>query len=497
MIFQRKYRNRSGSNEFRFMDSESSLNNGGCDCNSSTSAAQSSSSSSANWLRSVKRKIDELEKDTRFSVPELDSVDDPVARVEIRNECAALRQALTTQQQAIQSLYVELEEERDAASSAANETMSMILKLQSEKAELQMEARQFKRFVEERTSHDQQELLALEDLLYRREQTIQSLTLEVEAYKHRLMSFGLTESEAEGDEYEFPPYEYPPLKCNVMHPIMDVADDDDEDGGIEKYMFGETPKDRLRNLENRISQMERSPTYHQMDGDFTGKNILEKVIVGQSPRRGRHSRKFSCDSSSLCPEIMMDSPRLNGSFRKSDTVSEDISNLKKADIASEAGDDMTPRVYTVDSVFKAGGGVYDDYVTTPRDFGNHGDFEDPYMKKLYMRLQALEADRESMRQAIISMRTDKAQLVMLKEIAQQLCKEMSQQRKMTPGSFVGGFSFLTVFKWIYSIVFWRKKPHQIKYMFGLPSESVGLQTLIDEEPQVKSWRYLSNTQVGD
>ncbi|KAK7396801.1 hypothetical protein VNO78_17960 [Psophocarpus tetragonolobus] len=435
-------------------------------------------STAGNWLRTVKRKHKELEQGGQF---------EPVARVEIGNECDALREAVSSQQKSIQDLYVELEEERNAASSAANETMSMILRLQREKAELQMEARQFKRLVEERTTHDHQELLALEDLLYRREQAIHSLTCEVQAYKHRLMSYGFSEFEAEVDQYEFPPYDYPPLRCNAMHAS---ADPDNDEVDIYKYPFGETPRDRLRNLESRISQMERSPTYSQMDGDFNGKNILEKVIVGHSPRLAKHSRKFSCDSSSLCPEYMMDSP----SFRK---IEEDLSNLSKVDNSSEAADDMIDKVYTIDSEFKAGVSVYDDYATSPRDFVSHADFEDPYVKKLYMRLQALEADKESMRQAIISMRTDKAQLVLLREIAQELCKEMSQQKKITARSFIGSLSFLTVFKRIASIVFWRKKAHQIKYMFGLPSDSAGLLMLLDKGHHAKSWRYLQNTQVGD
>jgi hypothetical protein len=40
-----------------------------------------------------------------------------------------------------------------------------------------------------------------------------------------------------------------------------------------------------------------------------------------------------------------------------------------------------------------------------------------------MRLEALEADRESMRQALVAMRTEKAQLVLLREIAQQLAMD--------------------------------------------------------------------------
>ncbi|WJX84956.1 hypothetical protein P8452_67475 [Trifolium repens] len=469
--------------------SDDSLNAETCkcrDCNCDCGCSERGT----DWIRSVKRKHNELEK-----VRKLNGGGDGVVRVEIGDECVALRQAVSGQQKAIQDLYSELEEERNAASSAANETMSMILRLQTEKAELEMEARQFKRFVEERTSHDQQEILALEELLYKREQTIHSLTCEIQAYKHRLMSYGLSESEVEGD-YDFPPYEYPPLKCNVMHAVTDAENEDVFDIDVEKYVFGETPRDRLRSLENRISQMERTPTYSQMEGEFGTKNIIEMVIVGQSPTVNKHSRKFSCDSSSFGPEFVSDSPRFNGSIKRMNNGSEDFSNFKKMDNVSEAGDNMTDRVYTVDSEFKGGVGGYDEHVTTPREFGNQGDFEDPYVKKLYIRLQALEADRESMRQAIISMRTDKAQLVLLKEIAQHLCKDMSNQRKVTVKTFVGGFSFFTIFKWVASIVLWRKRGHQIKYMFGLPSSSSGLLMLLDKGPNVRSWRYVSRVQLG-
>ncbi|KAE9585331.1 hypothetical protein Lal_00018025 [Lupinus albus] len=436
----------------------------------------------------AKRKHDELEQE---------GLDYSIARVEIGDECAALREAVSNQQQSIQNLYSELEEERNASSSAANEAMSMILRLQREKAELQMEARQFKRFVEERNSHDQQELLMLEDLLYQKEQVIQSLTCEIQAYKHRLLSFGITESEAD----EIPPYEYPPLRCNVINV---VTNDDNDDIDIEKHVFGETPRDRVRNLKNKITQLETSPTYSQMEGDLTGKNVLDKVVVGQSPRWTKHSRKFSSESTSFCPELLMDSPRLNCSFKK---IDEEHSNLNMVDNASEGGDDMSDtRVYTIDYVnnngstdFKAGAGVYDDYGTTPRDVGFNANFEDPYVKKLYTRLQALEADRESMRQAIISMRTDKAQIVLLKEIAQNLCKEMSMERKqaMRKRSVVGRFRFATFFKWITSILFWRRKATEIKYMFGLPSNNDGLYLLINKEPHVRSWRYLTSTQLGE
>lgn len=368
----------------------------------------------------------------------------------------------------------------------------MILRLQREKAEIQMEAKQFKRFAEEKMAHDQQELLAFEDVLYKRDQAIQSLTCEMQAYKHRMMSFGLTEAEAEGEkgdksgvsrntsmagnsdaaQYEFPAFDYPPLKCHLNeNPIVLESNDDIVD--IEKYAFGETPhaRDRLKNLEYRINQMEQSPSSSQLDGESSvSKNILEKVIVGHSPRRPR-DRIFSVDGSSsftgrsreTVPDLASESPRFKftNSFKKMDYVSqsEDSSNLRKVDNASDFGDDMSDRVYTIDSVHsgvpynsvaepKAGAGIYEDYISTPRDTLNRPDVSDPDIKKLYMRLQALEADRESMRQAIISMRTDKAQMVLLKEIAQHLCKEMSPERRMPvrKPSLLGTFSFLSIFK---------------------------------------------------
>lgn len=445
--------------------------NCGCRCSLSTS-------SSGSWLRSVKRKLDEFEENNRFALPGFDY--SSVARVEIENECVALREMVSSQQLSIQGLYMELEEERNASSSAASEAMSMILRLQREKAEIQMEARQFKRFAEEKMAHDQQEFLALEDLLYKREQAIQALTCEVQAYKHRMMSYGLTEAEAEGDRigqghngnieahFKFPVYDYPPLKCNLNESqapseyYNDVAD-------IEKYAFGETPQARdLKNLEYRIYQLERSPSSNQLEGDSIPKNILEKVIVGHSPRRPKHLRRFSTGSSSSLlglakeegPDYTTEPPVPTNSFKKMEFFShaEENSNLRKLDNGSEVGDDMSDRVYTVDSVHqgvpyngfreaKASAGVYEDYGTTPRD-SNQADTGDADIKKLYMRLQALEADRESMKQAIISMRTDKAQLVLLREIAQHLYKDMTPERKMPVkrSSFVGSFSFMAVFK---------------------------------------------------
>lgn len=74
----------------------------------------------------------------------------------------------------------------------------MIPRLQRDETETKMELRRVKRCAKEKMEHDQDQLLALEDMVYKREQTIQVLTCEAQAYKHRTMSYGFTESEARG-----------------------------------------------------------------------------------------------------------------------------------------------------------------------------------------------------------------------------------------------------------------------------------------------------------
>lgn len=365
----------------------------GCDCSS--------------HLPSAKRKHDESKNEKPLS-------SSSNAKVLIENECQLLRETVASQQESIQDLYAELDEERNAASTAANEAMSMILRLQREKAEVEMELRQFKRFSEERMEHDQRELLALEDLVYKREQTIQALSFEAQAYRHRMMSYGVSEAEVDEEKNMYDEYDYPPLKCSLNENPEALEEVD-----VEKYTLTDSP---LKSLELRITQMERIPSFR------------EKVVtVGNGQR---HFRKVSTGSSSS----------LLGTNRD-----------QRPDFSSETGDnDMNDRVYTIDSVHQgvshSGGGaeekVRGDTVDGYGGELNQPDLGDPDIVKLYARMQALEADRESMRQAIVSMRTEKAQMVLLKEIAQHLSKDVIPERRLPlrKASIVGVFSFISVFK---------------------------------------------------
>lgn len=445
-----------------------------CDHEGDCSSLKMETLTSGTCLQAVKHKCNEFDEETLCTIQGV--VVPQNARVEIGNECTALREMVISQQETIEDLISELEEERNAASTAANEALSMILRLQKDKAEIQMELRQFKRFAEEKMAHDQQETMGLEDMLYKREQAIQSLSCEIEAYRHRMMSYGLSEAEVDGVvqamsrnysmledmEGQFDYEMYPPLKCNLNEPnAYPIGDDEIPD--VEKYAFGETPRssDQLKDLECRINQLEKSPRAIYPDGEFVNAK-LEKVIVGHSPK-AVNVRKFSTDGPNSPFAMAREryySPRFANSFKKS-VFSYIEENPRKADSASEYEDELCDRVCTIDSIHHGPlntgmpncnasfGNAGEEYVGTPRDMLNYSNARDLEIQKLYARLHALEADRESMRQAIISMGTEKAQVVLLKEIAQNLCKEMSPRNapvNMRKQPETGKFSFMSLFK---------------------------------------------------
>ncbi|CAN6439983.1 unnamed protein product [Victoria cruziana] len=555
---------------------------------------------SSKWHRSVKRKVEHMEELLGRRGDPLEEADYfSVARIEIENECMALRETVNSQQQQIQDLCSELDEERNASASAANEAMSMILRLQREKAEVQMEARQFKRFAEEKMAHDQQEMLSMEDSSYKKDQLIQSLDCEIQAYKHRLMSLGFDQfyfedskmnqgsstgrftqnrsireksetadwQEAEeSNRYVYSEgtpsgrgqkpniFEYPPLRCS-LNGIQEFSECDDQ-LDLEKYASGETPRHReqLQNLEDRIYRLEH------LDGKFNyGEHLREKGAATPSPRRSRHARNFSTDSASTysvlvkeahqectVDNVLMSGPRESSKRLEEFCASEDYFCPRNGSNASELADDPSDRIYTIDFVHGARGskqtsdeksgrigepvpyrnkaengsycmadgnfqslrpddgaleckpqiGKLDELVASPGGSLKRTDMVDGDVKKLYLRLQALETDRESMRQAIMSMQTDKAQLVLLREIAQQLCKELTPEKKIVKKpSLIARISSMSVLKWIVSFIFCRKRPQRIKYPFGPTGNNVGLILLLDRSSQFRRWRCITRAKA--
>ncbi|KAJ6403782.1 hypothetical protein OIU84_012062 [Salix udensis] len=78
-------------------------------------------------------------------------------------------QSLEEEKTALAALYQELEKERAAAASAADEAMAMIMRLQEDKASIAMEARQYQRMIEEKFAYDDEEMDILKEIVVRRE----------------------------------------------------------------------------------------------------------------------------------------------------------------------------------------------------------------------------------------------------------------------------------------------------------------------------------------
>ncbi|KAG8641934.1 uncharacterized protein LOC110627427 isoform X1 [Manihot esculenta] len=99
------------------------------------------------------------------------------------NDILALEQALEEEKAMHAALYQELEKERAAAATAADEAMAMISRLQEDKASIEMEAKQYQRVIEEKIDYDEEEMNILKEILVRREKEIYFLKKEVEAYE--------------------------------------------------------------------------------------------------------------------------------------------------------------------------------------------------------------------------------------------------------------------------------------------------------------------------
>ncbi|KAL2469502.1 hypothetical protein Adt_37638 [Abeliophyllum distichum] len=97
-----------------------------------------------------------------------------------------LLEVLKEEHAACAALYIELEKERSAAAAATavDEAMAMILRLQEEKASVEMEARKNQRVIEEKSPYDAEEMYILKEILVRREREKHFLENEVEAYRH-------------------------------------------------------------------------------------------------------------------------------------------------------------------------------------------------------------------------------------------------------------------------------------------------------------------------
>ncbi|KAM3190597.1 hypothetical protein ACQJBY_068564 [Aegilops geniculata] len=107
------------------------------------------------------------------------------------NETAQLQRAVFAQYIMMKKLFMELEEEREASSSAASAALSMIRKLQKEKEAERMEACQYRRMAEERMNHSDKALEVVKEVMQHKELEIYYLRSQLQVYKQRLLGVGI------------------------------------------------------------------------------------------------------------------------------------------------------------------------------------------------------------------------------------------------------------------------------------------------------------------
>lgn len=129
----------------------------------------------------------------------LESLEGSLSEIEGENLVDKLRKQVENDKKRINNLYKELEEERSASATAANEAMAMITKLQEEKAALHMEALQYLRMLEEQAEYDVEELERANNLLAEKEKEIQDLEAELDYFRIKYPEEFPEDSEMHGE----------------------------------------------------------------------------------------------------------------------------------------------------------------------------------------------------------------------------------------------------------------------------------------------------------
>lgn len=133
-------------------------------------------------LNGCSDEVEHIEKNVA-SIEELRQNGEPVSSFHEENRIRLLERALKHEREARDALCIELEKERNAAASAADEAMAMILRLQEEKASIEMDARQYQRLIEEKSAFEEEEMNILTEILMRTEREKHFLEKELEVYR--------------------------------------------------------------------------------------------------------------------------------------------------------------------------------------------------------------------------------------------------------------------------------------------------------------------------
>ncbi|KAK6916207.1 GTD-binding domain [Dillenia turbinata] len=114
------------------------------------------------------------------------------------DDVIVLRNMIKIERHRADKACLELEKERVAAASAAEEAMAMILRLQNEKSSIEIHANQYKRVAEQKQLYDQEVIESLRWIIMKHESDKQALEQKLKLCKQKLKEYVNDDDEDEG-----------------------------------------------------------------------------------------------------------------------------------------------------------------------------------------------------------------------------------------------------------------------------------------------------------
>ncbi|CAN1141697.1 Myosin-binding protein 3 [Linum perenne] len=138
----------------------------------------------------LKKELDDNDDDDDTKISDDDGSETELSFAEEEEfDVLALRRLVRSERQRREAAQLEVEKERMAASSAANEAMAMILRLQNEKSSLEIEANQYRRMAEQNKEYVQQVIQSLQWIIMKHESERMLLEEKLKICKQKLQNY--------------------------------------------------------------------------------------------------------------------------------------------------------------------------------------------------------------------------------------------------------------------------------------------------------------------
>ncbi|CAN1141702.1 Myosin-binding protein 3 [Linum perenne] len=158
--------------------------------NGNSKSKDKNGDSASSEVEHLKKELDDNDDDDDTKISDDDGSETELSFAEEEEfDVLALRRLVRSERQRREAAQLEVEKERMAASSAANEAMAMILRLQNEKSSLEIEANQYRRMAEQNKEYVQQVIQSLQWIIMKHESERMLLEEKLKICKQKLQNY--------------------------------------------------------------------------------------------------------------------------------------------------------------------------------------------------------------------------------------------------------------------------------------------------------------------